>query len=48
LHVSGSDPDELEHAIAEFQRPPYDWQRVQPDLEDVFIHLMGGSQETAA
>jgi ABC-2 type transport system ATP-binding protein len=48
LHVSGSDPDELEHAIAEFRRPPYDWQRVQPDLEDVFIHLMGGSQETAA
>lgn len=48
LHVSGSDPAALEQSIAPFRQPPYDWQRIQPDLEDVFIHLMGGSQESAA
>jgi len=40
LHVSGEDPVALEKAIAPFRIPPYEWRRVEPGLEDVFIHLM--------
>ncbi len=41
LHVSGDDPAALEQAIAPFRAPPHEWRRVEPGLEDVFIHLMG-------
>ncbi|MGZ8361658.1 MAG: ABC transporter ATP-binding protein [Allosphingosinicella sp.] len=41
LHVSGSDPRALEAALAPWQKPPFRWQRTEPTLEDVFIHLMG-------
>lgn len=44
LHVSGGDGDALEAAIASFRTMPYAWQRTQSGLEDVFIHLMNGSQ----
>jgi len=40
MHVSGVDEAELARAIAPFQIPPYRWQRVPTDLEDVFILLM--------
>jgi ABC-2 type transport system ATP-binding protein len=41
LHVSGTDPQRLEQAIAPWRdRPVFDWQRVAPGLEDAFIHLM--------
>jgi len=43
LHVSGSDPAALEQAIAPFRTEEYDWRQVDASLEDVFIHLMDGS-----
>ena len=43
LHVSGTDRQALEAAIAPFRREPYRWTEVEPTLEDVFIHLTGRS-----
>jgi ABC-2 type transport system ATP-binding protein len=40
LHVSGPDAALLERSIAPERVPPYSWRRVQPGLEDAFIHLM--------
>jgi ABC-2 type transport system ATP-binding protein len=40
LHVSGTDRQALEQAIAPFRREPWRWVEVEPSLEDVFIHLM--------
>ncbi|HMU54490.1 MAG TPA: ABC transporter ATP-binding protein [Nitrospira sp.] len=45
LHVSGDDEAALSDAIAPFKTADYDWRRIGPGLEDVFIHLMGGSQD---
>jgi ABC-2 type transport system ATP-binding protein len=45
LHVSGTDQQSLELAIAPFRTEPYLWQQITPGLEDVFIHLMGSSQD---
>lgn len=45
LHVSGDDEAALSEAIAPFKTADYDWRRIGPGLEDVFIHLMGGSQD---
>jgi ABC-2 type transport system ATP-binding protein len=45
LHVSGDDPDSLEAAVAAFRTSPYEWQRVDTELEDVFIHLMQQSSD---
>jgi ABC-2 type transport system ATP-binding protein len=47
LHVSGDDPAALEPAIAPFRTPPYVWRRIEPGLEDVFIHLIETSREAA-
>ena len=49
LHVTGEDEAALERAIAPFRADPgFAWQRAEPTLEDVFIHLMpkanGGPQ----
>ncbi len=44
LHVSGSDPEALEETIARFRIDAYEWQRIKPGLEDVFIHLMDGAR----
>jgi len=41
LHVSGSDADALERALAPYRRAPFRWTRTEPTLEDVFIHLIG-------
>ncbi len=48
LHVSGPEAAALEHAIAPFRTPPYEWQRIESGLEDVFIHFMGPSEEDAS
>jgi ABC-2 type transport system ATP-binding protein len=45
LHVSGSDPQAIERALAPYRRPPFRWSRTEPTLEDVFIHLMGGARD---
>jgi ABC-2 type transport system ATP-binding protein len=44
LHVSGSDPEALQQAIAPF-RDGYEWTRIRAGLEDVFIHLMDTSKD---
>lgn len=43
LHVSGGDADALDAAVAPFKTAPYEWQRTESGLEDVFIHLMEGA-----
>jgi ABC-2 type transport system ATP-binding protein len=41
LHVSGKDTAKLEQAIAPFRvRGEFTWEKSDPSLEDVFIHLM--------
>jgi ABC-2 type transport system ATP-binding protein len=41
LHVSGTDPDLLEHSVAPFRADPrLRWTRTRPNLEDVFIHTL--------
>ena len=53
LHVSGTDPQRLEQAIAPWRDPagPWrgrgelDWRRADPGLEDAFIHLMQQAQD---
>jgi ABC-2 type transport system ATP-binding protein len=45
LHVSGTDPAALEAAIAPYRREPFRWTKVEPTLEDVFIHLMAGAAD---
>ena len=46
LHVAGRDADALDRAVAEFRnRPDLYWSVSQPTLEDVFISLMGKSQD---
>ena len=49
LHVSGTDPDALEAATAPWrERGGLVWRRIEPTLEDVFIHLMGSSKDNFA
>jgi len=45
LHISGTDAERLEQAIAPFRTEPYSWSRINSGLEDVFIHLMGSSRD---
>ena len=40
VHVSGTDKRALEQAIAPWRKAPYEWEEVEPSLEDVFIQLM--------
>ena len=48
LHVSGTEEDTLERAIAPFRRDPsIVWRKSLPTLEDVFIHLMGQARDNA-
>jgi ABC-2 type transport system ATP-binding protein len=45
IHVSGTDRAALEAAVKPYRRAPYRWTEVAPTLEDVFIQLMGRSQD---
>ena len=45
LHVSGTDEAALDAALAPYRRAPFRWQRTEPTLEDVFIHLMSGAED---
>jgi ABC-2 type transport system ATP-binding protein len=45
LHISGSDPGELDAAIAPYRRGGYECKQVQSGLEDAFIHLMDTSKD---
>lgn len=45
LHVSGTDREALEAAVAPFRKPPLRWSEVEPTLEDVFIHLMNRQED---
>jgi ABC-2 type transport system ATP-binding protein len=46
LHVSGSDPTALDEAVAAHRNEPgFTWTRSNPNLEDVFIHLMAGARD---
>jgi ABC-2 type transport system ATP-binding protein len=48
LHITGSDATALEAALAPFRAEPgRTWQRIEPGLEDVFIHLMQDRDEAA-
>ena len=46
LHVTGTDHDLLRRALSPLMAEPgREWREVEPGLEDVFIHLMGGAGE---
>eukprot|EP01036_Dinobryon_divergens_P051731 gene51731-69234_t len=45
IHVSGTDRAALEDAVSPWRREPFRWTEVAPTLEDVFIQLMGRSQD---
>jgi ABC-2 type transport system ATP-binding protein len=44
LHISGADQEELEKTVAAFRTGAHEWLRIEPGLEDVFIHLMDGAR----
>ena len=46
LHVSGANDNALDAAVAEWRdEPGLDWQKVEPTLEDVFIHMMQSASD---
>jgi ABC-2 type transport system ATP-binding protein len=46
LHVSGRDAGKLDAAIASYRdNSALGWQHAEPSLEDVFIEMMGRSQD---
>ena len=45
LHVCGPERDALWKATSPFQSGELTWQDTDPTLEDVFIHLMGGTKD---
>jgi ABC-2 type transport system ATP-binding protein len=45
LHVSGTDAEALREAIASLQTAQYEWRRITPGMEDVFVHLMKESKD---
>ncbi|MGE4351457.1 MAG: ABC transporter ATP-binding protein, partial [Bdellovibrionales bacterium] len=46
LHISGTDAQKLDQALAPFkERAGLTWHQSPPDLEDAFIHFMARSQE---
>jgi ABC-2 type transport system ATP-binding protein len=48
LHVVGRDKDRMDADLASFREDSkYKWERVQPGLEDVFIHLMKTANQQA-
>jgi len=47
LHVSGGDLDALRRLVAAYQVTGVQWRQERPNLEDVFIHLMGQSKDNS-
>ncbi len=47
LHVSGSDLEKLKRLVAENAAAGIKWHQEAPNLEDVFIHLMGQSVDNS-
>ncbi|HZI84118.1 MAG TPA: ABC transporter ATP-binding protein [Casimicrobiaceae bacterium] len=46
LHVTGTDRERMQRELGALMREPgYTWAPVAPNLEDVFIHLMGTATE---
>jgi ABC-2 type transport system ATP-binding protein len=46
LHISGTDPRALQGALAPYQAlKEYRWEKIDPLLEDAFIHYMSRQQE---
>lgn len=46
LHVSGRDNLKLEQSIAPYQADPqYQWEKITPGMEDIFISLVDSSKE---
>jgi ABC-2 type transport system ATP-binding protein len=45
VHIAGSDRAALERAIADFGDDSLRWHEVEPQLEDVFIHLLRATKE---
>ncbi len=48
LHVSGSNAEILGKALSRWRSDPYRCERVEPGLEDVFIHLMDNARDNFA
>ncbi len=49
LHVTGTDAGDARAALAPFKAEPgRTWRRIEPGLEDVFIHLMQNGADTIA
>jgi len=47
LHVSGTDAEQLQNSITPLRMlPGYNWMLAKPSLEDVFISLMGATQDS--
>ncbi len=44
LHVSGTDAAALQETITPFQTGQYEWRRITPGMEEVFVHLMKESK----
>jgi len=47
LHVSGGDLDALKRLVAAHPAVGIKWRQERPNLEDVFIHLMGQSKDNS-
>ncbi|MDG1859178.1 MAG: ABC transporter ATP-binding protein, partial [Emcibacteraceae bacterium] len=46
LHISGLDKDGLKASVSKFfEDPNLNWEEKKPGLEEVFIHLMSGSED---
>lgn len=45
LHVSGTNESLLTQSISSFQTSEYHWQKISPNLEEVFISLVGSTKE---
>jgi ABC-2 type transport system ATP-binding protein len=44
MHVSGKNSDSIEKAIESIHDDKYQWKKITPSLEDVFIHLVDQKQ----
>jgi ABC-2 type transport system ATP-binding protein len=48
LHISGHDAAQMQQSLSPyFQEPRYHWELSAPNLEDVFISLMGQAKDTS-